>query len=71
MLLMQIVIRYPYRKSGKQHVKDGQEQVLLLLISIGGILPLIYIFTDWLTFANYGVSLWIVSIGVVVMLGSG
>ncbi len=67
-MIMQIIIRYPYRNSMKRKQTDPQEQILLLLITIGGlILPLIYIFTDWLAFADYPSSLWLIGIGTVVL----
>lgn len=68
MLILQIVIRYPYR-SKQQGATDRQEQFVLLLISIGiMILPFIYIFTDWLAFANYDAPLWVIGIGIMVMI---
>jgi protein-S-isoprenylcysteine O-methyltransferase Ste14 len=68
-MIMQIIIRYPYRDRAKSGQKERQEQLLLILLSIGElILPLIYIFTDWLAFADYSVPLWVIGIGIVVMI---
>lgn len=68
-IIMQIIIRYPYRGRTKANDVDQQERILLLILTIGGlILPLIYIFTNWLAFADYNTSLWLVAIGVVLML---
>lgn len=67
-IILQIVIRYPYRNSGKPNASDRQEQFALALLTIGGlILPLIYVFTGWLAFADYPPSAWIVGLGVVMM----
>lgn len=66
-LILQIVIRYPYREGAKQVQKDRQEQILLFLLTIGGgLLPFIYIFTGWLSFADYDALLWIVILGIIV-----
>ena len=67
------MIRYPYRKGrkprkGRKARKDRQEQLLLLLLTIGGLLlPLVYIFTHWLAFADYNPPAWVVVAGVPVM----
>ncbi len=67
-LIVQIIVRYPYRNSVKRRAQDRQEQVLLTLLTVGGILiPFMYIFTDWLAFANYDAPQWVVGIGIVVM----
>ena len=65
-MILTMVIRYPYRKGRSRH-KDRQEQLLLILLSIGGLLlPLVYIFTDWLAFADYNPPLWVIAAGVLV-----
>ncbi|MBZ0299928.1 MAG: isoprenylcysteine carboxylmethyltransferase family protein [Anaerolineae bacterium] len=67
-LILQIVIRYPYRTQAQTHQPDRQEQVLLTLLTIGGlVIPFIYIFTDWLAFADYASSMGIVGLGILVM----
>ncbi len=67
-IIMQIVIRYPYRNSVQARASDREEQVVLLLLTLGGLLlPLIYIFTPWLAFADYAAPGWIVVLGIVVM----
>jgi protein-S-isoprenylcysteine O-methyltransferase Ste14 len=68
MLILQIVIRYPYRNSSVQKASSREEKLLLVLIGIGGLLPLIYIFTDWLSFADYNPSGWVIGAGIVVMV---
>ena len=66
-MILQIVIRYPYRAGTIRNQQDQQEKLLLALLTIGGVLfPLIYIFTNWLDFANYTPSIGIVSLGIVV-----
>ena len=68
-LIMQIVIRYPYRNGFKRDNQDQQEKILLLILTIGGLLlPLIYIFTDWLAFADYTPPSWVVGLGIVLMV---
>ena len=71
-ILMQIVIRSPYRDSAKKAQTDCEEKLLLTLFTIGGLLlPLVYVFTDWLAFADYPVwlsSLEVIGIGIVIML---
>lgn len=67
-LILIIIIRYPYRSAAKQIIpQDRQEQLLLLLVGIGMmLLPLVYIFTDRLAFANYTVPIWVMGMGIVV-----
>ena len=68
-LIAQIVIRYPYRNGAKQNTQDRQEQFGLILLGIGSfLLPLMFIFTDWLAFANYNSSLWLMGLGTIVMI---
>ena len=70
-LILQIVIRYPYKDGTKQGVTDRQEQLALGLLTIGGLLlPFVYIFTGWLSFADYPASPWGVGSGLV-MLAAG
>ncbi len=66
-VVMQVVIRYPYReRMQKNNGADREEQILLLLLTIGGgLLPIIYIFTGWLSFADFPASPVIVGLGVV------
>jgi len=53
-LISQIIIRYPYREGQKRTNMDSQEKLLLIGLTIGGLLlPLIYIFTNILSFADY------------------
>ena len=67
-LILQIVIRYPYRNGMKRDNRDRQEQILLLVLTIGGlVLPFIYIFTNWLSFADYAAPQWLIYLGIVVM----
>ncbi|MEZ4861728.1 MAG: protein-S-isoprenylcysteine O-methyltransferase [Caldilineaceae bacterium] len=69
-LIMQIIIRYPYRKRVDYSKSDRQERFLLLLITIGGVvIPFIYIFSGWLAFADYRLPGWLVGVGAVIMAG--
>ena len=68
-LIIQIAIRYPYRNGFKRDNQDSQEKILLLILTIGGLLlPLIYIFTDWLAFADYNSPSWVVGLGIALMV---
>jgi protein-S-isoprenylcysteine O-methyltransferase Ste14 len=66
-VILQIVIRYPYR-NGTRQKPDSQERLLLILLTVGGlVLPLIYIFTNWLSFADYDAPLWQTILGIVIV----
>src|SRR5262245_4187569 len=73
-LLAEIVIRAPFNRLRRRNkiVTDQvnrQEKVLLLLLFLGGfVLPVIYIFTPWLNFANYALPVWAQWLGVVILL---
>ena len=68
-LILQIVIRYPYRDRNPQKPGDRQEQGLLVLLTLGGlVLPFMYILTDWLAFADYQPSPGVIGLGIVVMV---
>ena len=62
--IMIFIIRLPYfwlARSTRIVVdrRTIRERILLALLSIGvGVLPLIYIFTPWLNFANYQLPSW-------------
>ncbi|MEM9259489.1 MAG: protein-S-isoprenylcysteine O-methyltransferase [Bacteroidota bacterium] len=53
------IIRYPHEKRNKANQvttdkKQGLEQLLLFLVFLGMmILPMLYLFTSWLSFADY------------------
>jgi protein-S-isoprenylcysteine O-methyltransferase Ste14 len=69
MVIAQIVIRYPYRSGVKHGQTDRQEQVLLALFALGSlILPLVYIFTSWLSFADYDLPTGVVFVGIIVAI---
>jgi protein-S-isoprenylcysteine O-methyltransferase Ste14 len=66
------VIRFPHQRENKQNTivrdcashtlrerKTNQEKILLLLVFVGMIiLPLIYVLSPWLNFANYSLPVW-------------
>jgi protein-S-isoprenylcysteine O-methyltransferase Ste14 len=62
-LVVQSILRYPYERHRRQTAKTDRritrsEQFVLGVLTVGvGILPLTYTFTDWLSFADYGLSL--------------
>lgn len=70
------VIRYPHEKRNKRNRivtnnKTALEKVLLVVVFIGmGILPLVYVFTSWLNFANYSLPLWAEILGIVLIVPS-
>ena len=67
------IIRRPYEKQNKNNEiahnqQDTQEKVLLALVGVGmWLLPLIYIVSPLLAFADYTLPLWTLGIGVIVM----
>lgn len=66
-LIAQIAIRYPYREGQKRTNMDTREKLLLTLLTVGGLLlPLIYIFTNLLPFADYDAPLWLTILGIVI-----
>lgn len=69
-IVSSFVIRLPYQRENKKNKiaydrKTMQEKVLILLVFIGMIiLPLIYVMSPWLNFANYSLPLWANWLGV-------
>jgi protein-S-isoprenylcysteine O-methyltransferase Ste14 len=65
------VIRLPYQRENKQNTivrdrKTLQEKILLFLVFIGMIiLPLIYVLSPWLNFANYSSPAWANWLGII------
>ena len=69
LLVAQIVIRYPYREGMKRTNMDSQEKGLLFVLTVGGlILPLVYICTPWLAFADYNPPSWLPILGIIIMI---
>jgi protein-S-isoprenylcysteine O-methyltransferase Ste14 len=75
-ILAEIVIRAPINRQrhANKIVTDqvsGQEKLVLRLLFLGmGLLPLIYIFTPWLNFANYPLPAWARWLGLVFLVGA-
>lgn len=72
-IVAQVVIRSPYNRQRRQtqvttDQVSRQEQVLLGLLFVSLVVPLIYIFTDWLAFADYTLPLWAGIAGVLLLL---
>lgn len=73
-LLIEVMIRAPYRKTWKAAVKTDRritrtEKVLLGLLSLAGVvLPLIYSVTNWLDFADYRLPVWMGWFGVFLLV---
>jgi protein-S-isoprenylcysteine O-methyltransferase Ste14 len=75
-ILLEIVIRMPYNRI-RQRTDVATDQVsatektLLGLMTLGiFFLPVIYLFTDWLSFADYHLPNWLGIVGIV-LLGLG
>lgn len=74
--LIQIIIRTPFALQVKKRKKDQEyksltENLLLTLLTIAaGVLPLIYSLTNWLTFANYNLPVWLGWAGGLILLCS-
>ena len=73
-IIAEIIIRAPLNRTRKalsvaeRHV-TSTEQILLVLLSLGGLLlPLIYSVTPWLDFANYTLPPWMGWLGVALMV---
>jgi protein-S-isoprenylcysteine O-methyltransferase Ste14 len=70
-LIIEISIRVPLDRKRKQEKMSerrvtSQEQILLGLLSLGGLVaPIIYAATNWLDFANYTLPAWAGWLGVV------
>jgi len=47
------------------------DRLLLYLSSFANLIPLVYVFTSWLDFANYDLPAWIGWIGALIFAGSG
>jgi protein-S-isoprenylcysteine O-methyltransferase Ste14 len=62
--ILTFIIRLPYHSRARTRRiavdrKTGREKSLLAFLSVGiGALPLVYIFTPWLNFANYRLRSW-------------
>lgn len=73
-LLLYVAIRSVYQKrarSGERTVSrsNSRDRILVLLVVLGQIvLPLLYVFSAWLDFANFASTPAVVSIGVVTWL---
>jgi len=75
-IVIEMIIRAPLnkkRKAEKMNVRrvTSQETVILFLLLIAMlILPLVYVFSNWLAFANYTLPAWTGWLGVIVLAGA-
>jgi protein-S-isoprenylcysteine O-methyltransferase Ste14 len=75
-LFSAFMIRSPYQREHKKNEvvvdrKTAQEKVLIVLVPIGIIvLPLIYVFSPWLSAANYNSPVWMGCLGVIFFVAS-
>lgn len=72
-IVAQIVIRSPYNRLRQQNRVTidrvtTQEWVLLWLLLVGLVISLLYIFTDWLAFADYQLPTWLGVVGILLLL---
>lgn len=71
-IVSSFIIRIPHQRVIKQNIivddrKTVQENALLFLVFLGMfILPMIYVLTPWLNFANYALPIWANILGVLV-----
>ncbi|MEL6397665.1 MAG: protein-S-isoprenylcysteine O-methyltransferase [Cyanobacteria bacterium J06607_6] len=71
-LMASTIIRIPHQRVQKQNViaddrKTLQEKILLGLVFLGMfVLPVVYIVTPWLRFANYSLPIWANLLGVLI-----
>lgn len=68
------IIRVYYSKKYKPYnyqkkVEFTIDFLLLILVGIGMLIPIIYLFTSWFAFANYNLPIWLSWIGVPAMIG--
>lgn len=69
-LISSSVIRTPHQRINKQNIivdnrKTTQENSLLFLVFLGMfILPMVYVLTPWLNFANYSLPIWANVLGI-------
>lgn len=72
-IVLQVVIRAPFAMQARartrieQRISPTEKTLLILLTVAGGILPLIYTFTNWLSFADYTLPNWLGWAGVLIM----
>jgi protein-S-isoprenylcysteine O-methyltransferase Ste14 len=75
-IVVEMAIRAPLNRRRRQMKVvtsrlDGREALLLGLLFLGMfLLPLVYIFTPWLDFANYTLPAWARWAGVVLLIGA-
>lgn len=72
-IVVQMVIRSPYNRLRQQNRVTidrvtTQEWVLLWLLLVGLVISLLYIFTDWLAFADYQLPTWLGVVGILLLL---
>lgn len=75
-IVIEMIIRAPLnkkRKAEKMNVRrvTSQETIILFLLLIAMlILPLVYVFSNWLAFANYTLPAWTGWLGVIILAGA-
>ncbi len=75
-IVVEMIIRAPLnkkRKAEKMNVRrvTSQETIILFLLLIAMlILPLVYVFSNWLAFANYTLPAWTGWLGVIILAGA-
>ncbi len=75
-MVVEIAIRAPFQKTWKGSAKTDQrvsmsERIMLgLLFVFMALIPLIYSVTDWLSFADYSLPVWMGWLGALIMVGA-
>lgn len=70
-LIGSTIIRMPYQREIKNNTiidnrKTPQEQIILFIVFLGMVfLPFMYVFSSWLSFADYEPFLWVNGLGIV------
>ncbi len=59
------------RLAAAEKHRSPLETLLLYLSTFASLLPLVFVFTTWLDFANYQLPMWIGWMGAIVLAGSG
>lgn len=75
-IVAEIVIRVPFQQQRRKNKivvnrTDAQETLLLVLLFLGSyFIPLFYIFTPWLHFADYSLGKWAHWLGSIILAGA-
>lgn len=75
LVMISLVRRAGMRRSRRLSKSEGHssflDSLLTFLSGLANLIPLVYILTSWLDFANYDLPAWIGWLGTIIFLGSG